>query len=69
LPAVEEANAATTTANATTLMMVRDIVISNPGDEDITLLSTSTVVIGINEIAKGAHSHEGEGEQAQDGIP
>jgi hypothetical protein len=49
--------------------MVTDIVISNPGDEDITLPSRSTVVIGINEIAKGAHGHEGEGEQAQAGTP
>jgi hypothetical protein len=64
LPAPEQANA--TTANATT--MITDIAISNPGDEDITLPSTSTVVIGVNEITKGAHSHE-EGEQAQAGAP
>jgi hypothetical protein len=69
LPAPEQANATTTTANATTnASMITDIAISNPGDEDITLPSTSTVVIGINEIEKGAHSHEEEGEQAQTGT-
>jgi hypothetical protein len=71
LPAPEQANAtATTSANATTTPMITDIAISNPDDEDVTLPSTSTVVIGINEIAKGTHSHEeGEGEQAQAGTP
>lgn len=54
LPAPAQANA--TTTNATT--MITDIAIQNPGDEDVTLPSTSTVVIGINEIARGAHSHE-----------
>ena len=69
LPAPEQANATTTTANATTnASMITDIAISNPGDEDVTLPSTSTVVIGINEIEKGAHSHEEEGEQAQTGT-
>jgi hypothetical protein len=69
LPAPEQANATTTTANATTnSSMITDIAISNPGDEDVTLPSTSTVVIGINEIEKGAHSHEEEGEQAQTGT-
>jgi hypothetical protein len=74
LPAPEQVNATTTTANATTnASMITDIAISNPGDEDITLPSTSTVVIGINEIEKGAHTHEeeeeeGEGEQAQTGT-
>ena len=55
----EQAANATTTANATTLM-VTDIAISNPGDEDVTLPSTSTVVIGVNEIMplEGAHEHE-----------
>jgi hypothetical protein len=62
LPAAEQGNftstnSTTTSANATTAT-VTDVAISNPGDEDITLPSTSTVVIGINEIAKGAHSHE-----------
>lgn len=57
----------TTSANATTTM-ITDIAISNPGDEDLTLPSTSTVVIGINEIAKGAHSHEEEEQQPQAGI-
>jgi hypothetical protein len=47
--------------------MITDIAIQNPGDEDITLPSTSTVVVGVNEIAKGAHSHEEE--QAQAGTP
>lgn len=53
------ANTTTTSANATTTM-ITDIAIQNPGDEDVTLPSTSTVVIGVNEIASGAHSHEGE---------
>ena len=62
LPAAEQGNvtstnSTTTSANATTAT-VTDIAISNPGDEDITLPSTSTVVIGINEIAKGAHDQE-----------
>ena len=48
-----------TAANATTTM-ITDIAIQNPGDEDVTLPSTSTVVIGVNEIMRGAHSHEGE---------
>ena len=65
LPATEQANA--TSANATTTM-ITDIAIQNPGDEDVTLPSTSTVVIGVNEITKGAHSHEEEG-QAQAGTP
>jgi hypothetical protein len=62
LPAAGQANA--TTANATsanaTATMITDIAIQNPGDEDVTLPSTSTVVIGVNEIAQGAHSHEEE---------
>jgi hypothetical protein len=71
LPAPQQANTTTTSANATTTnaTMITDIAISNPGDEDVTLPSTSTVVIGINEIAKGPHSHEEEGEQAQAGGP
>ena len=75
LPAREpeqQANTTTTTAaNTTTAAMITDIAIQNPGDEDITLPSTSTVVIGINEIEKGAHTHEeGEaGEQPQAGAP
>jgi hypothetical protein len=69
LPTPAQANA-TTTANATTgnATMITDIAIQNPSDEDITLPSTSTVVIGVNEIVKGAHSHEEEG-QAQAGSP
>src|SRR5215213_1224523 len=63
LPPPAQANA-TTSANATT--MITDIAIQNPGDEDVTLPSTSTVVIGVNEITKGAHSQEGE---AQAGAP
>jgi hypothetical protein len=61
LPTPAQANA-TTTANATTgnATMITDIAIQNPGDEDVTLPSTSTVVIGVNEIAQGAHSHEEE---------
>jgi hypothetical protein len=66
LPATEQANA--TSANATTTM-ITDIAISNPGDEDVTLPPTSTVVIGVNEITKGAHSHEEEEGQAQAGTP
>lgn len=54
LPAPAQANA-TTAANATTTTtMITDIAIQNPGDEDITLPPTSTVVIGVNEITKGA---------------
>jgi hypothetical protein len=66
LPAPDQANTTTTSANATTTnaTMITDIAISNPGDEDVTLPSTSTVVIGINEIARGEHSHEEE--QPQD---
>jgi hypothetical protein len=62
LPAPAQANA-TTAANATTTnaTMITDIAIQNPGDEDVTLPSTSTVVIGVNEIEQGAHSHEEEG--------
>jgi hypothetical protein len=68
-PAPEPANATTTTsANATTTSMVTDIAIANPGDEDVTLPDTSTVVIGINEIAKGVPGHE-EGEHAEAGTP
>lgn len=65
----EQANATGTTANATSTnaTMITDIAISNPSDEDVTLPSTSTVVIGINEIARGEHSHEEE--QPQDGAP
>src|SRR3712207_5016953 len=62
LPAPAQANA-TATANATTTTnatMITDIAIQNPGDEDVTLPSTSTVVIGVNEIEQGAHSHEEE---------
>jgi hypothetical protein len=65
LPAPAQANA-TTSANATTTTnatMITDIAIQNPSDEDVTLPSTSTVVIGVNEIAKGAHGHEGEEEE------
>jgi len=64
----EQANATGTTANATSTnaTMITDIAISNPSDEDVTLPSTSTVVIGINEIARGEHSHEEE--QPQDGA-
>src|SRR5215213_1744714 len=68
LPAPEQANATTTTttasansnttANATDSARITDIAISNPSDEDITLPPTSTVVVGINEIEKGAHIHE-----------
>lgn len=63
LPAPAQANA-TTTANATAnnATLITDIAIQNPSDEDITLPSTSTVVIGVNEITKGAHSHEEEEE-------
>jgi hypothetical protein len=71
LPATEQANATSanaTSANATTTM-ITDIAISNPGDEDVTLPPTSTVVIGVNEITKGAHSHEEEEGQAQAGTP
>lgn len=64
-------NTTTTSAANTTAAMITDIAIQNPGDEDITLPSTSTVVIGINEIEKGTHTHEeGEGgEQPPAGTP
>ena len=63
LPAPGQVNATTTSTNATTAntTMITDIAIQNPGEEDVTLPSTSTVVIGVNEITKGAHSHEEEG--------
>jgi hypothetical protein len=56
LLSLNQTNATTTTAtaNATSTSMITDIAIQNPGDEDITLPDTSTVVIGINEIGKGA---------------
>jgi hypothetical protein len=60
LPAPGQANA--TSANDTATM-ITDIAIQNPGDEDVTLPSTSTVVIGINEITRGPHSHEEEEEE------
>jgi hypothetical protein len=66
LPAPGQANA--TSANATATM-ITDIAIQNPGDEDVTLPSTSTVVIGVNEIMKGPHSHEGEEAQPEAGTP
>ena len=69
LPAPAQANATAanaTAANATTTM-ITDIAIQNPGDEDVTLPSTSTVVIGVNEITRSTHGHE-EGE-AQAGTP
>ena len=69
LPAPGQANATAanaTAANATTTM-ITDIAIQNPGDEDVTLPSTSTVVIGVNEITRSTHGHE-EG-QAQAGTP
>lgn len=63
LPAPAEQTNATASANATNTTMITDIAIQNPGDEDITFPSTSTVVIGINEIARGAHTHEEAGEE------
>ena len=69
-PAPEPTNAttATTSANATTTPIVTDIAIQNPGDDAVTFPDTSTVVIGINEIAKGVPGHE-EGEHAEAGTP
>jgi hypothetical protein len=67
-PAQANATAANATAANATTTMITDIAIQNPGDEDVTLPPTSTVVIGVNEITKGAHSHEEEG-QAQAGTP
>jgi hypothetical protein len=58
LPAAEQANSTSANATSTNATMITDIAISNPGDEDVTLPSTSTVVIGINEIARGEHGHE-----------
>jgi hypothetical protein len=69
-PAQANATAANATAANATTTMITDIAIQNPGDEDVTLPSTSTVVIGVNEIMRGAHSHEGEGGgEAQAGTP
>jgi hypothetical protein len=65
LPAPAQANA-TTSVNATNATMITDIAIQNPGEEDITLPSTSTVVIGVNEIMKGTHSHEEEEEEEEE---
>lgn len=62
LPAAAQANTtASTNATTTNATMITDIAIQNPSDEDVTLPSTSTVVIGVNEITRGAHSHEEEG--------
>jgi hypothetical protein len=61
LPVTEQGNVTSTNSTATSAnasATITDIAISNPGDEDITLPSTSTIVIGINEIAKGPHSHD-----------
>ncbi|MDQ3888752.1 MAG: hypothetical protein M3251_05710 [Thermoproteota archaeon] len=74
LSATGQANATTanaTSANTTTAAVITDIAIQNPGDEDVTLPSTSTVVIGVNEITRGPHTHEGEegGGQPQAGAP
>jgi len=66
LPAPSQANA--TAANATNATMITDIAIQNPGDEDVTLPPTSTVVIGVNEIMKGPHGHEGEEAQPEAGT-
>ncbi len=64
LPAPEQqTNATSTNATTTTTTVITDIAIQNPGDEDVTLPSTSTVVIGVNEIARGEHSHSHEEEQ------
>jgi hypothetical protein len=62
LPAAEQGNVSatnnTTTSANSTAATVTDVGISNPGDEDVILPSTSTLVIGINETAKDAHGHE-----------
>jgi hypothetical protein len=69
LPAPAQTNATTTTSanttTANTTAMITDIAISNPGDEEITLPLTSTVVIGVNEIEGRSYSEE---EQPQDGA-
>jgi hypothetical protein len=46
--------------------LITDIAIQNPGDEEIELPATSTVVIGVNKIMPGAHEehHEEEGAPA-----
>ena len=49
--------------------MTTDIAIQNPGEEDVELPATSTVVIGVNKVLPGAaeEHHETE-ERQQQGI-
>ena len=46
--------------------IITDIAIQNPTEDAIEFGPTDTVVIGVNEIMKGAHeSHEGEVEETE----
>jgi hypothetical protein len=47
--------------------MTTDIAIQNPGDEDVELPATSTVVIGVNKILPGATEEHESGEAATAG--
>jgi hypothetical protein len=47
--------------------MTTDIAIQNPGEEDIELPATSTVVIGVNKILPGAAEEHESGEAATAG--
>jgi hypothetical protein len=56
-------NTTATTVNNDTATTITDIAILNPSDDEMTLPATSTVVIGVNEIAKGVHhEHDGHGQ-------
>src|ERR671911_76185 len=48
--------------------MTTDIAIQNPGDEDVELPATSTVVIGVNKILPGAAEEHETGEAATAGT-
>ena len=45
--------------------MTTDIAIQNPGEEDVELPATSTVVIGVNDVLPGA-AEEHESEEGSD---
>jgi hypothetical protein len=47
--------------------MTTDIAIQNPGDEDVELPATSTVVIGVNKVLPGAAEEHESGEAATAG--
>jgi hypothetical protein len=47
--------------------MTTDLAIQNPGEEDVELPATSTVVIGVNKILPGATEEHESGEAATAG--